>query len=96
MNKLSLAGVISLLLIGCVAEQPQTLDYYKANPKEAYSVLLECRDQGVSQLADSPDARNCRNADRGYKHWASSAGAKESAILRDTVRSQRKKGMAAQ
>lgn len=67
---LSLAGIFlafaSCLVLTSCQEQPKvevkTMEYYLAHDDEREAVLHDCKNKGVSETAETPEARNCRAA----------------------------------
>jgi hypothetical protein len=46
------------------------MDYYLAHDEEREAVLYDCKERGVSETADTPEARNCRAALHARQHEA--------------------------
>ena len=46
------------------------MEYYLAHDEEREAVLLDCKNKGVSETADTPEARNCRAALNARQHKA--------------------------
>ena len=46
------------------------MEYYLAHGEEREAVLLDCKNKGVSETADTPEARNCRAALNARQHKA--------------------------
>lgn len=64
----------SCLVLNSCQQQPKvevkTMEYYLAHGEEREAVLLDCKNKGVSETADTPEARNCRAALNARQHKA--------------------------
>lgn len=64
----------SCLVLNSCQQQPKvdvkTMEYYLAHDAEREAVLRDCKNKGVSDTADTPEARNCRAALNARQHKA--------------------------
>lgn len=61
-QNLAIALILSAAALAGCGDEPKTVDYYKANIDDAKEAAAECKNKGISPLADTPDARNCMAA----------------------------------
>ena len=64
----------SCLVLTSCQQQPKvevkTMEYYLAHDEEREAVLHDCKNKGVSETAETPEARNCRAALNARQHKA--------------------------
>ncbi|OXI61732.1 hypothetical protein CFB81_35150 [Burkholderia sp. AU28863] len=64
------AIVMVLTAIGmaaCDKRESKTVEYFMQHPSEIKSTQKDCRNKGISLLADTPEARTCNAADSAMR-----------------------------
>ncbi|WP_166742077.1 EexN family lipoprotein [Burkholderia cenocepacia] len=64
------AIVMVLTAIGtaaCGKRESKTVEYFMQHPSEIVSTQKDCRNKGISLLADTPEARTCNAADSAMR-----------------------------
>lgn len=59
--------VIGLAGCGHREPEPKTVEYFLQHPSEIESTQKDCRNKGISLLADTPEARTCNAADSAMR-----------------------------
>ncbi len=59
--------VVGLAACGQREPESKTMDYFMQHPSEIEATQRDCKNKGISLLADTPEARTCNAADSAMR-----------------------------
>ncbi|MFH5255219.1 EexN family lipoprotein [Burkholderia semiarida] len=59
--------IVGLAACGQREPEPKTVDYFMQHPSEIEATQKDCRNKGISLLADTPEARTCNAANSAMR-----------------------------